>query len=321
MTPKRVFITGCAGFIGSNFTHQFKKQFPRAAIVGIDDFSGGRRDAVAKGIRFYEGSVTDGRLLDKIFKKHRPEYIFHFAALPRVSYSVQHPTETSEINIIGTVTLLEKTRDFRVKRFIFSSSSAIYGNAKKLPTSETNSPPLPLTPYALHKYVDERFLKMFSDLYRLDTVALRYFNVFGPGQYGGSPYATVICNWLETLYFPNRTKPFLEDDGKQSRDFCYVKNVVAANILAMQSKKKFSGEIFNIGNGERTTLLEVKRLIEKYTGRKLMLERRPRRLGDARHTHADITKASRWLGYQPKVDFETGLRETIRWFEIRKKEG
>jgi len=318
-TQKSILVTGCAGFIGANFVREFKKRYPKTKIVGIDNFSTGRRDALDKTITFYRGSICNRKLLEKIFLRHRLTYVFHFAALPQVSYSVENPAETTEVNVFGTVLLLEMARDNKVKRFIHSSSSAVYGDAKELPTKEGNELLHPRSPYGLQKYTDEPFLKMFSDLYGLDSVALRYFNVFGPGQYGGSAYATVICNWLEGLYFRHKGKPFLESDGKQSRDFCYVKNVVDANIKAMKVKGSLRGETINIGHGKRTTLLEVRKLIEQYTEKKLSLERRPTRLGDVRHTHADISKARRLLGYRPLIDFETGLRETVEWFEERAK--
>ncbi len=314
--PKTIFVTGCAGFIGSNFVKEFKRRFPKIKIVGIDDFSTGRRESLDRGVKFYEGSVTDLKLLDKIFKKHRPEYVFHFAAVPRVAYSVERPTETTVANITGTVALLEKSRDYKVRRFIYSSSSSVYGGAKILPTREDENHPRPVSPYGLQKYVGEPFCRIFSDLYGLDTVSLRYFNVFGPGQYGGSAYATVVCSWLEGLFLGGKN-PFLESDGRQSRDFCYVENAVHANILAMLAKGRFNGEAINIAHGERTDLLTVKRLIEKYAGRKLNVERRSARLGDVRHTHADISKARKLLGYKPQVDFEAGLRKTIEWFEER----
>lgn len=317
--PKAVLVTGCAGFIGANFVREFRRQFPKAEVVGIDNFSTGRRDALDKTIKFYEGSVADLKFLDRIFKKHRPEYVFHFAAVPRVSYSVEHPTETTIANIVGTVALLEKSRDYKVKRFIYSSSSSVYGGAKVLPTREEENHPNPISPYGFQKYAGEPLCRIFSDLYGLDTVSLRYFNVFGPGQYGGSPYATVICNWLEGLFLKSR-ESFLEGDGRQSRDFCYVENVVYANILAMLAKGRFDGEALNIAHGERTELLTVKRLIEKHTGKELSLSKKPPRLGDVRHTHADIGKARKLLGYSPKVDFEGGLRKTIKWFARRKRE-
>lgn len=313
-----ILVTGCAGFIGGNFVRAFRQKFPGAKIVGLDDLSTGRRDALDRAVVFYKGSVCDIKLLDEIFKKHAPKYVFHFAAMPQVPYSVQHPAETTYVNIYGTVLLLEKSRDHGVKRFIYSASSAAYGLAKKLPTKESENPPHPVSPYGLQKYTGEPFCEMFSALYGLDTVSLRYFNVFGPGQYGGSSYATVVCNWLEGLYFPKKdAKPFLDGDGRQSRDFCYVANVVDANIKAMQTKKKLKGEVFNIAYGERTDLRTVQRLIERYTGRKLHLEKHPPRLGDVKHTHADVSKAKKILGYAPKVDFAEGLKRTIAWFDER----
>lgn len=315
--PKTILVTGPAGFIGSNFVRQFREQFPKTRIIGIDDFSTGRRDAIYPGLVLYEGSITNVKLLDRIFRKHRPEYIFHLAALPRVSYSVEHPTKTTIANIVGTVALLEKAREYKVKRVIYSSSSSVYGGAKILPTREDENPPRPVSPYGLQKYTGEPFCKMFSDLFGVDTVSLRYFNVFGPGQYGDSPYATVVSAWLEGLYFPKKKKIFIEGDGRQSRDFCYVDNVVEANISAMRARGPLGGVALNIAHGERTDLLTVKRLIEKYTGRTLKLERRAPRVGDVRHTHADISKARRLIGYKPRVGFRDGIERTVAWFEKR----
>lgn len=314
--PKTILVTGCAGFIGSSFVLRFKKQFPKIKIVGIDDFSTGRKETLDKSVVFYRGSITDLKLLDGIFKKQKPEYVFHFAALPRVSYSVKNPTLTTDVNIKGTVALLEKSVQYKVKRFIYSSSSSVAGNAK-MPTREKDNPGNPLSPYALQKYAGELFCKIFSKLYKLDTVSLRYFLVFGPGQFGDSPYSTVISAWLEGLYFPKKKELFLEGDGKQSRDFCYIDNVTQANIKAMLAKQFIGGEVFNIAHGKKTSLLEIKMLIEKYTGKKLKFEKRPVRPGDARHTHADISKARKELGYRPEVHLEEGLKKTVVWFQMR----
>ncbi len=315
--PKTILVTGCAGFIGSNFVCQFGKQFSKTNIIGIDDFSTGRRENIAKSIIFYEGSILDKKLLESIFIKHKPEYVFHFAALPRVSYSVQFPTETNEVNINGTVCLLYFSNKYKVKRFIFSSSSSIYGGAKILPTKESQNLPNPQSPYALQKYVGERYCKMFSELYGLDTVCLRYFNVYGPGQYGDSAYSTVISAWLESIYFPKNKRAFLEGDGKQSRDFCYIDNVVLANILAMKTKEPLRGQEINISHGERTSVNKVLELIKKYKKKKIDLEKRPNRIGDVRHTNGDISKARKLLGYKPVIKFEQGLKKTIEWFESR----
>lgn len=318
MQPKTILVTGPAGFIGSNFVRQFKAKFPRTKIIGIDDFSTGKKEVLDQSIIFYQGSICDGDLLKKIFKKHAPEYIFHFAALPRVSYSIAEPTKSSLANILGTVLLLEIAKDYHTKRVIISSSSSVYGKAKKLPTNEADNLPDPISPYALQKYTDERFAKMFSDIYSLDTVCLRYFNVFGPGQRGDAPYATVISAWLEGLYFPNNKELFIEGDGTQTRDFCYVDNVIQANIHAMQLNKKLNGECINIAHGKRTSLREVKHLIEKYTGRTLKLQKRKPRVGDIKHLQADISKAHHILGYQPTINFENGLKKTIEWFKSLK---
>ena len=317
--PKAILVTGCAGFIGGNFVRQFKNKFPKVKIIGLDNLSTGRKDALEPSITFYRGSILDDKLVEKIFSKHKPQYVFHFAALPRVSYSVEQPRHTSETNIIGTVALLEVAKKYQVKRFIYSSSSSVYGGAKKLPTKESENLPDPKAPYPAQKYIGERFCKIFSELFGLDTICLRYFTVFGPGQYGDSPYSTVISAWLTSLYFPKEKKGFIEGSGNQSRDFSYIDNVVSANILAMTSKNNFQGEVVNIACGDQTKLNDVKKLIEKYTTKKLILEKRPPRLGDVKHTKADISKAKRLLGYKPKVNFEDGLQQTIEWFESRNR--
>jgi UDP-glucose 4-epimerase len=315
--PKVILVTGCAGFIGSNFIEKFKKEFPKTKIIGIDNFSTGKKNCVDKSIIFYKGSILNKKLIEKIFSVHKPEYVFHFAALPRVSYSVEHPTETSKVNILGSILLLETSKNHKVKRFIYSSSAAVYGNTKKIPVNEEVKISELQSPYAVQKYTIEPFCKTFSMLYEIDTVCLRYFNVFGPGQYGNSPYSTVISAWLESIYFPKKQKPFIEGNGEQSRDFCYVDNIVSANILAMKSNKKLNGEIFNVGCGEEIKVKEVKNLIEKYSKKKLILEKRPARLGDIKRSCADISKIKKTLEYKPRIKFREGLVETIKWFESR----
>ena len=315
--PKAILVTGCAGFIGSSFAAQFLKRFPRATVIGIDDLSEGKKSAVPAGVVFYKGSILEARLLDRLFKKHRPEYVFHFAARPRVSFSVAHPALSTEVNIVGTVRLLEKSREYGVQRFIFSSSSSVYGDAKTLPAREATHPPDPQSPYALQKYASERFCEQFSRFFGLETVCLRYFLAYGPGQYGDSAYMTVIAAWLESLYFPKRKEGFIEGDGTQSRDFSYIDDIVEANILAMRHPGPFLGETLNIASGKAYTINEVHERIERITGRKLELEQRPPRAGDVRRTLADIRNARRLLGYAPKVDFATGLARTVAWFEGR----
>jgi len=314
MLPKSILVTGSAGFIAGNFVRVFKKRFPQVQLVGIDI----KKSKAGEDV-FYHGSICDEKLVKQILKKHKPAYVFHFAAIPRVTYSVLHPAETAHTNVYGTTLLLELCRDFKVRRFIFSSSSSVYGGAKKLPTKESENLPNPRSPYAAHKYAGEILCRLASGLSNVDTVSLRYFNVYGPGQIGSAPYSTVISAWLETLYFMKGKRPFLEGDGNQSRDFSYVDDVVVANIQAMQHKGRFMGEFFNIGYGARTSVLTVKKLIEKHSGKHLRLEYRPPRPGDVRHTRADISKAHRYFGFTPSVSFEEGLKRTIAWFESRKK--
>ncbi|MEK7556447.1 MAG: NAD-dependent epimerase/dehydratase family protein [Patescibacteria group bacterium] len=315
---KTILVTGAAGFIASNFIQKFKKEFPSTEIVGIDDFSTGRKEALDTSITFYKGSVTDAKLLKKIFQKHAPEYVFHFAARPRVTYSVEHLQETTEVNIGGTAALLEAARDSGIQRFIYSSSSAVPGPTKEMPTSESVQVN-PISPYAFQKYSGEVLSRMASELYGFDTVSLRYFNVFGPGQYGDSPYATVVAGWLEAIYFPKKKVGYIEGDGKQAKDMCFVDNVVDANILAMKYPKPLRGGVFNIAHSKPISINEIAKLIEKHTGKKLVLEKRPPRMGDVRFSHADITKAKRVLGFKPETNFETCLKKTIAWFETRKK--
>ncbi|MDP3989060.1 MAG: NAD-dependent epimerase/dehydratase family protein [bacterium] len=312
-----IVVTGCAGFIGSNFISTYLKRFPTHHIVGIDDFSSGKREALSPHITFYETSITNKAEIHAIFKKHTPQYVFHFAAIPRVSYSVEHPIESSEANIIGTITILDAAATHGVLRVINSSSSSVYGGAKHLPTKEAENPPNPQSPYAAQKLSSEIFCALWSSLYGLDTVSLRYFNVYGPGQYGDSPYSTVVSAWLEGLYFPSQKHPFIEGTGNRSRDLSYIENVVHANILAAHAKKPLKGAAINIGNGERHTIKEVGRLIEKYSGRKLVLEKRPSRKGDVTHTHANCTLAKKRIGYTPIVPFEEGLQRTVAWFKER----
>jgi nucleoside-diphosphate-sugar epimerase len=317
-TPKTVLVTGCAGFIGGNFIEQFRKNFPKTKIVGVDNFSTGRKKSPESSIIFYEGSILDENLLEKIFSRFKPEYVFHFAALPSVSYSLEYPRHTSEVNIAGTISLLEASKNHGVKRFIHSSSAAVYGNTKKLPIKESKNLPDPKSPYAAQKYAGELFCKIFSELFGLDTICLRYFNVFGPGQCGNSPYSTVVSAWLESIYFPKNKPAFIEGDGNQSRDFCYVDDVVLANILAMKSRRNFKGDVLNIAHGSQIKINRAKKLIEKHTGEKLLLEKRPPRPGDVRHSYADISKARKLIGYTPRVIFEDGLRKTVEWFKSRK---
>lgn len=315
---RHILVTGCAGFIGSSFVDYVIANHPHIKIVGVDNLSTGRRSAINKAIDFFEGSILDEDFLRQIFNQHNIEYVFHFAALPRISFSVNNPVLTTRTNVEGTVSLLTVAKDYQVKRVVFSSSSSIYGGADRMPTTETENPANPKSPYAVQKYAGELMCRVYSNIFDLDTVCLRYFTVFGPGQYGDSPYSTVISAWLESLYYPEVKKGFIEGDGEQSRDFCYVDNVVRANLLAMEAPGKLNGMVLNIAHGEQTSLNKARKLIEKYSKQRLSLEQRPPRLGDVRHTYADISLAKKIIGYEPNVNFEEGIKRTVEWFENRR---
>lgn len=312
--PKTILVTGCTGFIGSNFVKQFKKKFPKTQIVGVSTSSTEKINPSDLPMTFYKGSILDAHLLETIFSKHKPEYVFHLAGNSRVSYGIEEPRKSSELHIIGTIALLEASRNHNIKRFIYASSVAVYGDSKKIPLKESQTPATQESPHALQKRTCEQFCKIFSNTFNLDTVCLRYFQIFGPGQYG---YSSVISTWLESLYFPKNKKAFIEGDGSQSRDFCYIDNVVSANILAMRSKDNFNGDTFNIASGNKIKLNEIRGLIEKYTGKKLDLDERPERKGEAKESCADISKAKETLGYTPVVPFEKGLSLTVEWFKNR----
>lgn len=307
----RILVTGCAGFIGGNFARRFKERFPGVTIIGIDDYSTGKRSAPNAVDALYEGSVTDGPLLESIFKRHAPEQVFHFAALPSVPYSIAHPVETSSANLHGTVVLLEAARRHGVRRLVFSSSCAVYGAPVRLPVDES-APCAPGSPYAAQKLSGELFCRTYAGMSAMDTVCLRYFNVYGPGQYGDSPYANVIAKWLESMHAGR--KPLIEGDGSQTRDFCYVDDVADANILAMLSPEPLGGEAFNIGSGVELSLLDVRRAMESALGVPLDPAYGPGRAGDTMRIRADISKARARLGYEPSVDFETGIRAMAAWF-------
>ncbi len=312
--PKRILVTGSAGFIGSNFVNYFIKKNPSATVVGIDDLSTGKKTSVNPKSIFYKASILDSRKTDYIFKKHKPEYVFHFAALPRVSFSIKEPVITASVNINGTINLLDKSKKYGVKRFIYSSSSSVYGNTKSIPTPEDEAGKDFTSPYALQKYTSEKYCKIYSNIYGLDTVSLRYFSVYGPGQFGDSPYSTVISAWLDTLSKKSKSG-YLEGDGTQTRDFCFVDDVVDANYKAMICKKPLRGIALNIGSSKNLNLLQVKDLIEKVTKTKLDVEQRPQRIGDIKDSYADIGLAARTIGYKPKTQLHKGIYRAWDWYK------
>lgn len=307
-----ILITGGAGFIGSNLVKNLLKTTDHSVtVIDRDILNIDMLKKITCKLRAFNIVQSDyADCCDNYFVNNKIDVVVHLAAIPRVAYSVEHPSETTFENIYKTVKLLKACKN-HVSKFVFASSSSVYGGADILPTPETY-PLNPKSPYALQKQIGEQYCKLFSELYNLDTVCLRFFNVFGPEQHVNSPYATVVANWCNAI---KNNKPILLDgDGSQSRDFCYVENIVQAIKLISESNKKFSGEVFNVGNQQQTTLNDII-IYLKDKNFKFNIENKPSRIGDVKHTKADITKIKK-LGYNPEVDFWSGLEKTIKWWNL-----
>jgi len=318
----KAIITGGCGFIGYNLCKALLDHDIGWNIMVIDDLSSGKPWNKWDGITYIESPIQESlneypreTAIEYYARCHEPDVIFHLAAIPRVSYSVEFPFETTAANMMGTMGVFEAARKSKKKvRVVYTSSSSIYGGADELPTP-VNCPSNSQSPYALQKWQGEEWGRMYASLYDLDIVSLRYFNVFGMASYYGGAYSTVLSAWLYSLYVDPATRPFLEGDGTQSRDFCYVDNVTQANILAALSEKDFHGEAFNIAQGSSHSLLDCKELLESISGKILDLEYKPERIGDVKHTLADISAAKNILGYEPTTNFEDQVRVMAKWYE------
>ncbi|MBI2013503.1 MAG: SDR family oxidoreductase [Candidatus Colwellbacteria bacterium] len=301
---KKVLVTGGAGFIGSHLVDRLLNEGYEVFVV--DNLSTGKRENLNPEAGFFEVDITDFDALDKVFSETEPEYVFHQAAIPRMPISIKDPVGTSKTNILGTINVLKAAHDAGVKRVVYAASSSAYGEQETLPLHE-DMVPNPLSPYGLQKYVGELKLRLFSSLYGLPTVSLRYFNVYGPRIDVNSDYSLVVGKFLRLNKEGKRLPIF--GDGKQSRAFCYVGDVVEANIKAMLSPKVGKGEVINIGAKDPVSVEEI---AEAIGGEKEYL---PPRAGDPMHTAADLTRAIELLEWEPKVDFVEGLRMTKEWFE------
>ncbi len=308
-------VTGGAGFIGSHLVRRLVAE--GAAVRVVDNLSTGQLDRLKdlrKSIEFIEGDLADVRLSDEV--AGGVECVFHQAAVPSVQRSVRDPIATNRANVTATLNLLESCRRAGVRRFVYAASSSAYGDTEVLPKSEAMSPN-PLSPYALQKLVGERYCGLYHDLYGLETVSLRYFNVFGPDQDPYSQYSAVIPKFISALSAKEPITVF--GDGEQSRDFTYVDNVVEANLLASRVGDA-PGKVFNIGCGKRISLNKLIQLLECILGVKSTVIYAEARSGDVRHSLADIALGRRILGYSPKIMVEEGLRNTVKAMEAKSEE-
>jgi UDP-glucose 4-epimerase len=277
----------------------------------LDDLSAGRRQnlrAVKDDVELIRGNCADPRMAQKATRGI--DVVYHEAAVPSVARSVADPMLSHRANATATLTMLVAARDAGVRRFIYAGSSSVYGDARHLPKRE-DMEPRPLSPYAVGKLVGEHYLRVFHQLYGLQTLTLRYFNVYGPRQNASSPYSGVISLFVTSLLAGKR--PVIHGDGLQSRDFTYVEDVVQANLRALRARG-LVGQQVNVATGHRVTLRELLATLAREVGVPARAEHRPPRPGDIRHSLADISAAHRLLGYRPKVDFETGLRRTLEWY-------
>ncbi|GIV17802.1 MAG: epimerase [Armatimonadota bacterium] len=305
----RILVTGGAGFIGSHIVEKLVGLGHE--VIVLDDLSTGREENIAHlqdSVTFIKGSITARALLSRLMEG--VQVVFHQAALGSVPRSVEDPATTHEVNITGTFNVLLAARDAGVKRVVYAASSSAYGDTPTLPKVETMLPN-PLSPYAVSKLVGEYYCQVFTRVYGLETVSLRYFNVFGPRQNPHSQYAAVIPKFITAALKGEPLTVF--GDGEQSRDFTYIDNVVQANLLAMESPHAV-GKVYNVACGGRYTLNELIRQLETIFGRKLEVQYLPPRAGDVKHSEASIAEAQRDLGYRVLVSFEEGLRRTVQWY-------
>jgi len=307
-------ITGGAGFIGSHIVRELLRR--RQTIRVLDNFSTGTEENLhdcLSRIELIRGDVRDRRVVRQAVRGI--DYILHQAALASVPRSIDHPVETNQVNVGGTLSLLQAAREAGTRRFVLASSSSVYGPSPRLPKRE-NARPNPISPYAISKFTGEQYCRVFFQLYGLPTVCLRYFNVFGPRQNPASQYAAVIPKFILALL--QGTRPVIHGDGRQSRDFSYVSNVVQANILACRVEQA-GGQVINVACGRRYTINDLAARLSRLAGLRSAPVHTAPRPGDVRHSLADITKARQLLGYRPTVSFEEGLERTVAWFKRARK--
>ena len=309
-------ITGVAGFIGSALARAVLAQGDH--VRGVDNLSTGRRENLTEilpRIDFQQADLLD---LQALYEACRGvDYVLHEAAIPSVPKSVLDPLGSNRANLDGTVNVLMAARDAKVKRVVYAASSSAYGDTPTLPKREDMAPN-PISPYAVAKLASEHYMISFYRCYGLETVCLRYFNIFGPRQDPTSPYSGVLAKFITQML--KGEQPTILGDGKQSRDFTYVDNAVEANLLACKAvATEVAGRVFNIATGRRVDLNETFQILKKLTGYPGNVNYGPERAGDVKHSLADMSRATKHLGYTPKVDFEEGLRRTIDWYRNQER--
>ena len=292
---KKVLVVGGAGFIGSHLTDALVDKGLEVHV--LDNLSGGKKEHVHEKATLHEEDICNGDAIKPLFEG--VDTVFHLAALPRVQYSIEYPVETAMVNVIGTINVLLAAHKAGVKRVVYSASSSAYGDAEAMPYEES-MPAHPLSPYGLQKYEGELYCRLFSDIYNLPTVSLRYFNVYGPRLDPEGPYALVVGKFLQQR--SNGEPMTITGDGEQTRDFTHVADVVAANILAAESEKVGKAEVLNIGAGKNCT---INSLAEHIGGERVHIEPRI----EPRNTLADTTYAQKLLGWEPKIFLEEGIAE------------
>jgi UDP-glucose 4-epimerase len=301
-------VTGGAGFIGSHIVERLVKSGHSVKV--IDDLSTGKMERIRPfKIEFIGGDIRNIETVRMAMEG--VDYVIHTAAVRAVKRSIDNPSETDEVNVHGTLNVLLVAQERGVKRVVYTSSSSIYGECKKFPQKETFHPD-PVSPYAVSKLAGEFYCRMFSKAFGLQTVSLRYFNVYGPRQDPESIYSAVIPRFMEQSLSGEPLE--VHWDGKQSRDFTYISDVVDATLLACEVED-ISGGVFNVACGKSRPILEIAIMLEEILGKKLELDFHPKRPGDVRKTLADISKARSILGFSPKVDFRTGLEHTLDYFK------
>jgi UDP-glucose 4-epimerase len=305
----RYLVTGGAGFIGSNTVDELVQR--GHSVVVLDDFSGGKEENLAEirnKITIIKGSVTDIEVVRKAMQQ--AEFVLHLGARTSVPRSVKDPLETNRVNVEGTLNVLVAAKELKIKRVVFAASSSAYGETPTLPKVETMQPQ-PISPYGVTKYVGELYGQAFLKCYGLETVSLRYFNIFGPRQEPSSPYSGVLARFCTA--FLEDTPPVVFGDGEQTRDFTFVDNAVYANLLACEAPN-VAGKVFNVGCGVRISLNQVLAALREITGKPLQAKYDPPREGDIRDSQADLSEARRYLGYEPIAGFRQGLEITFGWY-------